>query len=389
MRSPVSVISLFSGIGGFEAGFEEQGFETVLSCEIEPTAQAVLKRRFPDVQLVADVASIDTLPEVNVVTAGFPCQNLSLVGNNSGINGRDTKIVFDLFNLIARSPAAEWLVLENVPFMLWQRGGEAIEFVTKQLTGLGYRWAYRVVDARAFGLPQRRRRVLIVASKTRDPRTVLFSDDLDQPSWIEDDGKVPVGFSWTEGKLGLGWAPNCVPTIKGGSRLGVPSPPAIWFRSSGLIGTPSICDAERLQGFPPQWTSSFGETLRENYRWKLVGNALPVPFASWLASRISSPSEADLSDREKPWAERVWPNAAYNMGNCIMRVEIGEFPVNAPSLGLSAFLHDAVKPLSARASLGFLSRAKTGKLRFQDGFLDAVEAHAENMLVLQPGKKAA
>ena len=185
------------------------------ACEIEPLAQDVLRSRFDGIYIEDDVATLKSLPKADILTAGFPCQNLSLVGNNSGIEGRDTRIVHDMFKLLATGPMPEWLVLENVPFMLWQRSGEAIKHVTENLERLGLRWAYRVVDARAFGIPQRRRRVIIVASKKHDPRTVLFADNFGEPSYFLDDGIVPAGFSWTEGKYGLGWAPNCVPTIKG------------------------------------------------------------------------------------------------------------------------------------------------------------------------------
>ncbi|WP_168800999.1 DNA cytosine methyltransferase [Peteryoungia ipomoeae] len=378
MSNTSSLISLFSGIGGFELGFQSQGFKAEVCCEIDPNAQAVLRKRFSEATLMSDVADITKLPPVRVLTAGFPCQNLSLVGNNTGINGRDTKIVHDMFRVIATNPSPEWLILENVPFMLWQHKGEAIQFVTSTLSELGYKWAYRVVDARAFGLPQRRRRVLIVASKIHDPRSVVFGESHAEPEWLRDDGSVPVGFSWTEGRMGLGWAPNCVPTIKGGSRVGVPSPPAIWFRDSGLIGTPSLEDAERLQGFPSGWTKVEGLN-RDSFRWKLIGNALPVVFGAWLARKIKDPSEPDVGSRERPWRERVWPNAAYDLGAGIMRVDISEFPEDKGSEGLASFLLDEVKPLSSKAALGFLNRARSGKLKFVDGFLDAVELHANRM----------
>lgn len=374
------LISLFSGIGGFEKGFNKQGFETLLSCEIEDKAQQVMRKRFRGLQIKDDVAQLKSLPRAKVLTAGFPCQNLSLVGNNSGIEGRDTKIVHDLFRLIYKTPTLDWIVLENVPFMLWQKKGEAIEYITRKLTEFGLNWAYRVVDVRAFGLPQRRRRVIIVASKKHDPRYVLFSDHVSEPSWILDDGAVPAGFSWTEGRYGVGWAPNCVPTIRGGSRVGVPSPPAIWFRDSGLVGTPTITDAERLQGFPADWTKLSNDAAkRDSFRWKLVGNAIPVPLASWIAKRIKEPKQFDIKDIERKWQERVWPNAAYNLGDEIRRVEISEFPEEQKCNGLATFLKDPVKPLSAKATKGFLKRAREGKCKFKDGFLEALELHAEQV----------
>ena len=159
MKNNSTLVSLFAGIGGFEIGFNNHGFETLLACEIDPNAQEVLKNNFDGMSIESDVASLKSLPKASVITAGFPCQNLSLVGNNSGIEGKDTRIVNEMFRLLSDGPLPDWLVLENVPFMLWHKGGEAINYVTKKLEELDLSWAYRVVDARAFGIPQRRRRV--------------------------------------------------------------------------------------------------------------------------------------------------------------------------------------------------------------------------------------
>lgn len=378
MENEKTIVSLFSGIGGFELGAHANGFATSMACEIEPNAQKVLREKFPDTELTSDVSELTALPKTFAVTAGFPCQNLSLVGDNSGIGGRDTKIVFDLFKLLQNSWDHDWVVLENVPFMLWQKKGEAIRFVTETLRKIGYRWAYRVVDARAFGAPQRRRRVIIVASRKHDPRGVLFSEDVLPPSWIQDDQEVACGFSWTEGRYGLGWAPNSVPTIKGGSSVGVPSPPAIWFRKSGLIGTPNIADAERLQGFPANWTiSANGPRGQLGARWKLVGNAVPVGLSNWVFKRLNAPGSDTIEFATSEWVSRVWPNAAYDVGGGVVKVEIGEFPETQPSVGLEKFLEFPIKPLSERASRGFLKRAREGKLKFVDGFLDAIENHAD------------
>ena len=228
-----------------------------------------------------------------------------------------------------------------------QRGGDAIRFVTDRLSEQGYRWAYRVVDTRSFGIPQRRRRVLIVASKREDPRTVLFTDDGDL--LIPDDGKVPCGFSWTEGRAGLGWAVNAVPTLKGGSALGIPSPPAIWMRNKGTLVTPEIRDAERLQGFPVDWTvvEVGGRPIRIGHRWKLVGNAVSVPVARWLGSRLVSPGYYDELRNNAVWSRRVWPNAAWGAKGKVRRSqEISECPVPTPALlGLERF-YIPTSPLS-------------------------------------------
>ena len=160
-----------------------------------------------------------------------------------------------LFKLL-RKAQPRWVVIENVRNMLVLDGGNAMKYLVSELEELNYRWAYRLVDSRFTGVPQRRQRVLLVASREDDPRSVLFADDAGEPDddWFRTDA---YGFYWTEGLTGLGWAKDALPTLKGGSALGIPSPPAVWIRDrqpGNAIVTPSISDAEHLQGFPRDWT---------------------------------------------------------------------------------------------------------------------------------------
>src|SRR5204862_466825 len=97
-----------------------------------------------------------------------------------------------------------WVLLENVPFMLHIGKGAAIRRVLGRLTKLGYRWAYRVVDSRAFGIPQRRERLYILGSLDEDPRNVLFADDAGPPRPPRTDTGRACGFYWTEGNKGTG-----------------------------------------------------------------------------------------------------------------------------------------------------------------------------------------
>ena len=157
------VSGLYAGIGGFELGFERSGHHTLLMSEIDPDALRVIRHRFGSVKVDADVVKLSALPEeTEIVTAGFPCQNLSMAGGKQGIDGDKSRVVDALFRLleVRQTP---WVVIENVYFMLHLARGAAMEHIVSRLERLGYRWASRVVDSRAFGLPQRRRRVFIVA----------------------------------------------------------------------------------------------------------------------------------------------------------------------------------------------------------------------------------
>ncbi|NLU83539.1 DNA (cytosine-5-)-methyltransferase [Rhodococcus sp. HNM0569] len=373
------MVGLFAGIGGLELGLRDHGWTTELLCEIDPGAQAVLRNRFADTPLHTDVTRLRSLPgSIDLVAAGFPCQDLSQAGRTAGITGTRSSLVDEVFRLVRRKKGPRWLLIENVPFMLQLGRGAAMRHITSALEDLGYAWAYRVVDARAFGLPQRRQRVLMLASRTDDPRTVLFGEDAgERPEG--DAADHPCGFYWTEGTRGLGWAVNAVPTLKGGSSVGIASPPAVRL-PSGEIVTPGIVGAERLQGFDPEWTlpATTDGGLRAGHRWKLVGNAVSVRMASWVGSRLDAPREF-TADYQSPLAPGdPWPSAAWGRDRVAFRVHTSTWPVQEPYEDLAGFLGDA-RLLSARATAGFLKRARMGNLRFAPGFIDDVESHLARM----------
>ena len=376
----MKVIGLFSGIGGFEEGFRRQGLSTELLCEVDPAACRVLRHRFPHMSLASDIRQLDSLPKTDVVAAGFPCQDLSQAGRTVGISGRHSGLIGEVFRLLptaGRSP--EWLVLENVPFMLHLARGRAMAVITTALEERGYRWAYRTVDTLAFGLPQRRRRIVIVGARKSDPRTVLFADDTGESCPRCPVGS-PRGFYWTEGRSGIGWARNAVPPLKGGSSVGIPSSPAIWFPDRRFIGTLDIRDAERLQGFRAGWTRPAAEDERsKRIRWRLVGNAVSVPVAAWLGRRLLEPGEYDASkDREVDIVAK-WPAAAWGGKGRRYTAKVSAWPVRTPYRGLSSFLRYATVPLSIRAAAGFHARALESSLTFEDGFLGDVAHHIDWM----------
>lgn len=371
-----TAVGLFAGIGGLEYGLHHHGWRTELFSEIEPGAQAVLRARFPSVDIVPDVRRLPALPAgTELVAAGFPCQDLSQAGLTQGIDGEQSGLVEQVFRLLGRQRGGPtWLVLENVPFMLQLRRGQAMRYLVEELETLGYVWAYRVVDARAFGLPQRRQRVLLVASRTEDPRGVLFRGDAG-PRADDDHTRRACGFYWTEGTRGLGWAVDATPTLKGGSAIGIASPPAIRMLGGSIV-TPGITDAERLQGFPAGWTEPAMQVAgnRLGHRWKLVGNAVSTHMSAWLAEGLAGPAPYDPSHERVRLRGEAWPAAAWGHNGSSYAVALSPWPVQAPYQHLADFVEDA-HPLSARATAGFLRRARRSTLRFVDGFLDDVEKH--------------
>lgn len=384
MSSPgtLSSIGLFAGIGGIEYGLEKAGFATRLLCEIDGSAQSVLRQRFPEAPIEADVRTLKALPRVDLLAAGFPCQDLSQAGRTAGIGGTQSGLVDEIFRLVAKPRSSpSWLLLENVSFMLRLGRGAAMEHLATRLEELGFTWAYRVVDSRAFGVPQRRQRVILLASRTEDPRPVLFGEDIGEQARDPDHASA-FGFYWTEGRGGLGWAVDAVPTLKGGSTIGIASPPAIWRVTDGMVFTPDIRDAERMQGFPADWTAAVGSDRRAlGKRWKLVGNAVTTSVAEWVGRALLSTVTSGRSMNGQVLARgSSWPVAAWGNAKGRQAMDVSMFPSGLVHPSLSEFLQHEGAPLSARATTGFLQRARAGSLRFRPGFLEALDAHRSYML---------
>ena len=162
-----TVGSMFSGIGGFDLGFERAGFRIAWCIEFDKAAQAVLRKRFPYAKIYGDIREVDALEleRVDVICGGFPCQDLSVAGKRAGLVGSRSGLFHDAIRIVrAIKPAI--VLLENVPGLLSSNQGHDFATVIREL---GEGWpcaevAWRVLDSQYFGVAQRRRRVFIVAS---------------------------------------------------------------------------------------------------------------------------------------------------------------------------------------------------------------------------------
>jgi DNA (cytosine-5)-methyltransferase 1 len=378
------ILSLFSGIGGIEAGLAQAGLAEVVGfCESWSAAQTVLRAQHPAVPICDDIAMLDDLSGATLVTAGFPCTDLSQAGRTAGLDGLASGLVRQVLSLVATS-WPDWLLIENVPNMLHLGAGRAMTEITEWLSETGYSWAYRVMDSRAFGLPQRRRRVYLLASLTDDPGAVLFREDT--PSERADGASAGAwsnafGFYWTEGNRGVGWAIDALPTLKGSTTISIPSPPAAWLPGAPeghRIVRPSIESAERLQGFNRGWTAA--APTRD--RWKLVGNAVSVPAARWIGEGLlGSPDfRLDSLDHEPLKAGARWPSAAYSRDGKSWRIRVSEWPT-APG-GKERHLATVLKrrgcePLSHRATRGFRDRLLRSNLRYDADFMTDLDLHVK------------
>ncbi len=132
----MNVAGLFAGIGGLELGFAKAGHHAILLCENWGPARAVLDQRFPDVPKHADVRELSGLPaDTEVLTAGFPCQDLSQAGRTAGIAGGRSGLIGEVFRLL-RQRRVPFVILENVPFMLQLDRGRALAQIVGELESL-------------------------------------------------------------------------------------------------------------------------------------------------------------------------------------------------------------------------------------------------------------
>ena len=363
------VVGLFAGIGGLELGLKAAGHSVEIVAENDPIASLVLARRFPDVVNLGDITRIEKLPECDVLACGFPCQDLSPAGGTAGIHGPKSGLVSHVLHLVhAARRKPKWMCFENVPFLLSLKRGAGMRYLTRRIEEAGYTWAYRVIDSRAFGLAQRRRRIFLLASRVEDPSEFLFSD-VGASREPERAPGTPCGFYWTEGNRGVGWAVDATPPLKGTTGVGIASPPAIWRSVSRDFVTPTIEDAEALQGFRRGWTAfSAEEAVADRLRWRLVGNAVSVPAAGWVGRILAGQSVQRRPEAEELDAAHSWPIAGYGRKNRRCKVEVSEWPGRKGYVGISEFLSDEAPPLSLRAASGFLSRLERSRLRVPPEF---------------------
>jgi DNA (cytosine-5)-methyltransferase 1 len=283
---------------------------------------------------------------------------------------------------IAEATRPRWIVLENVPNLLGLHSGAGMAHITSQLEAIGYRWAYRTVDSRFTGVPHRRPRVIILASSDRHPASALLCDEAKASA----DGRSAMtdawGFYWTEGRNGLGLVEDAIPTLKGGSTLGLPSAPAIWLpgneRGRRFI-LPDIEDGEALQGLPRGWTSAAVAEGEPDLRWKLVGNAVTVGVGRWIgrllaaprAGLVAGPAATEPLDRS-----RRWPDAGWGDSKGAWRSVATAWPDRLERQGLAEVVDvRAARSLSHRATTGFLSRLDESGRKVPRDFYRDLEVH--------------
>lgn len=291
--------SFFSGIGGFDLGFEAAGLASVSFCEKKSFCRRVLARHWPDIPIYTDIADVDasTIPHADVWSAGFPCQDLSLarMGPRSGLRGTQSGLFYAFAELV-RERLPQVVVLENVHGLLTSHGGRDFAIVLKALDELGYGLAWRVFNSQHFGVPQSRRRVYVVGVH-RDPRSaakILLEPECgsrDLETRGSDGKKAPSLFQTILGDTSKGplmkARAHCI-YAESARHTGTDwSRNYIWY-PDGRVRRFTPEEVERVQGFEAGWTDLPGEVVEDSQRYHAVGNSVTPQVAQWLGRRIAS-----------------------------------------------------------------------------------------------------
>jgi DNA-cytosine methyltransferase len=172
------VLDLFSGIGGFSLGLERtDGFKTVAFCEIEPFCAAVLRTHWPNVPCYPDVRRVtrtrlkaDGIWPIDVITGGFPCQDVSTLGSRTGLRGEKSGLWKEFARVIAEITPS-FVVAENVEALRWR----GLDTVLRDLAAVGLDAEWRVIPAAVVGAPHQRNRTWVVAypHQERWPRGIF------------------------------------------------------------------------------------------------------------------------------------------------------------------------------------------------------------------------
>ncbi len=311
MKNEIKYFSMFTGVGGFELGFEKAEGKCVGFAEIDKFACRVLKYKFPNVENYGDATKIDPhkLPDFDLLCGGFPCQAFSIAGKRKGFKDTRGTMFFEIARIVkAKRPYV--VLLENVKDLLNHEKGETYRVIVQTLAELGYDVQWMVLNSKFFGVPQNRERVFIIASlgENRQPQILPFGSCKAENSGLQRQQTNTV--KTTQGPKSYVAECKQLPQTKGlhqGKRVYKTSgiSQAILSNGGGLGAgtglyldklrirrlTPKEC--ERLQGFPDGWTEfgvdEKGEVVKnsDSQRYRQTGNAVTVSVIQAIANKLT------------------------------------------------------------------------------------------------------
>lgn len=175
--------SLFSGIGGFEEAAERAGIPTLWNCEYEKYQRHILQQRYQASAQYDDVRTVTELPYVDIISGGFPCQDISVAGKMEGIGGGRSGLWSEMFR-ICGEVRPKYILIENSPALLIR----GFERVLCNLSGIGYHAEWQCISNLSFGYPHKRKRLYVIA----------YSDEIRQQGNIcIGGGFKPIFKQWT------------------------------------------------------------------------------------------------------------------------------------------------------------------------------------------------
>ena len=292
-------VDLFCGIGGFHYAAASCGLQCVFACDIDAEARHAYESNFgltPDGDITA--VDADDIPDHDLLCAGFPCQPFSIIGDRRGFDDARGTLFFEIAR-IAEAKRPEAMILENVRQLATHNGGRTIGRICEVLDNLGYSAEWRIFDARNFGLPQKRERVVIVAM--RDAAAFKRFE------WPKGGvGMKPLSDILTKGRVDAEYYVS--PRIRRKREESHKSPHklAIWHENKGgnISSYPFSCalragasynyllvngkrrlterEMLRLQGFPEEFkiVCNYQQTRKQ------AGNAVPVPVIKTVAKEV-------------------------------------------------------------------------------------------------------
>ena len=175
----MKILDLFSGIGGFSLGLERAGMKTIAFCEFDKHAQKVLKKHWPDVPIYGDVRELtherlksDGINGIDIITGGFPCQDISIAGKQAGIKEGTRSGLWSECARLVGEIRPKYAIFENVTALLSGEQGRWFQRVLFDLSQIGYDAEWHCIPASELGAHHHRDRVWIIAYPSQLQRNV-------------------------------------------------------------------------------------------------------------------------------------------------------------------------------------------------------------------------
>lgn len=177
---------LFAGIGGFEEGAELAGIQNIWNCELIKKNRDILKKHYPNTEQYEDIRTMQEFRPVDIISGGFPCQDISTAGGGAGIAGEQSGLWSEMFRIF-RIGRPKYGIIENSP-MLTIRG---LERVLCDLSQIGYHAEWQCISNQAFGFPHKRERIYIIA----------YTNEIGSQRMLQEQGSFSSIFKqWTPNK---------------------------------------------------------------------------------------------------------------------------------------------------------------------------------------------